>query len=214
MTIKVSKGVKTFLDKAKSSSVPLHLVSFMKFHAVSCEDNVVADQSIDLPWSIPEDYNINDETRLLAYGNASEETLINSTCYDLDNEGKYIEMGYSTHLELQPFFYDSTEIQKVLDQSSRDDLSIQNMCKTEDITDDVKILYHWEYSEGLSSPMMPTIAMIASDPMRNGNNFMKTIILQRDYPEADNKLSFRINADVGAQGILRQHRGVCNNTEI
>ncbi|KAF5286635.1 hypothetical protein FQA39_LY16209 [Lamprigera yunnana] len=197
------------------------------FDADTREDNVVADQTIDLPWSIPEDYNMNDETRLLAYGIASEETLINSSKrYDLDNEGKYIEMGYSTHLELQPVirirdgaiecadarcnarfnkknvllniyerekfmalkshilnhvFYDSAKIQKVLDQSSGDELSIQNMGKTENITEDVKILYHWEYSEGLSSPMMPTIAMTASDPMRNGDNFMKTITLQRDY---------------------------------
>ncbi|KAF5306771.1 hypothetical protein FQA39_LY00001 [Lamprigera yunnana] len=71
--------------------------------------------------------------------------------------------------------------QKVLDQSSDDDeLSIQNMSKTEDITEDVKILYHWEYFEGLSSPMMSTIATAASDLMRNGCNFINTITLRRD----------------------------------
>ncbi|KAF5269107.1 hypothetical protein FQA39_LY08777 [Lamprigera yunnana] len=73
------------------------------------------------------------------------------------------------------------EIQKVFDQSSEDELPIQNMSKSEDITEDVKILYHWEYSEGLSSPMMSTIAMAASDPMRNGDNFMKNITLQSYY---------------------------------
>ncbi|KAF5284988.1 hypothetical protein FQA39_LY16853 [Lamprigera yunnana] len=55
------------------------------------------------------------------------------------------------------------------------------MGKTEDITDDVKILYHWDYSEELSSTMMPTIPMIASDSIRNGNNFIKTITPQCDY---------------------------------
>ncbi|KAF5270745.1 hypothetical protein FQA39_LY01483 [Lamprigera yunnana] len=89
-------------------------------------------------------------------------------------------MALESHI-LNQFFYDSAEIQKVLDQSSGDDLSIQNMDKTEDITEDVKILHHWEYSEGLSSPMMPIMSETASDPMRNGNNFMKTITLQRDY---------------------------------
>ncbi|KAF5301099.1 hypothetical protein FQA39_LY10918 [Lamprigera yunnana] len=164
MTIKVREGVKKFLDKAKSRSVPLHLGSIMKSDANSCEDNVVADQSIDLPWSIPKDYNMNNETRLLAHGNALEETLINSTRYDLDNDEKYIEMGYSTHLELQP---------KVLGQWSENELCIQNMGKTEDITEHIQILYHWEYSEGLSSPMMPAIAMTASNPMRNGGNMRK-----------------------------------------
>ncbi|KAF5272533.1 hypothetical protein FQA39_LY07857 [Lamprigera yunnana] len=173
MTIKVREGVKIFLDKAKSRSVPLHLGSITTCDTDSREDNVM-DQSVDLPWSIPKDYNMNEETRLLAYGNASEETLINSTRYDLDNNGKYIEMGYNTHFDLEP---------KVLDQSSEDELSIQIMSKTEDITEDVKILYHWEYSERLSSPMTSTIAMAASDPIRNGDNFMKTVTLQRDYSD-------------------------------
>ncbi|KAF5271204.1 hypothetical protein FQA39_LY08211 [Lamprigera yunnana] len=55
------------------------------------------------------------------------------------------------------------------------------MGKTEHITEDVKIVYHWEYSEGLSSSMMSTIGMTASDPTKNVNNFMKTIIVQRNY---------------------------------
>ncbi|KAF5302907.1 hypothetical protein FQA39_LY02087 [Lamprigera yunnana] len=46
------------------------------------------------------------------------------------------------------FFDDSSEIQCVLGQSSKDELSIQNMSKTDDITEDVKISNHWEYSEG------------------------------------------------------------------
>ncbi|KAF5272529.1 hypothetical protein FQA39_LY07853 [Lamprigera yunnana] len=121
-------------------------------------------KSIDLPWSIPEDYDANKEARLLRYGNAAEETLINSTRYDLDMKSKYIEIGYSTHLDLHP-----------------DELSIRNMCKTHDITDNVKISYHWEYSEGLSLPMASMIAAAVSDPMSNVDNFMKTITLQRDY---------------------------------
>ncbi|KAF5289923.1 hypothetical protein FQA39_LY14932 [Lamprigera yunnana] len=127
MTIKVRDGVKTFLDKGKSRSVPLHLGSIMKCDADSCEDNVVAGQSIDLPWFIPKDYNMNDETRLLAYGNALEETLINSTRYDLDNEGKYIEMGYSTHLELQPSsglngFYDNIVECVIIQKCKREEI--------------------------------------------------------------------------------------------
>ncbi|KAF5281376.1 hypothetical protein FQA39_LY17818 [Lamprigera yunnana] len=160
------------------------------------------DQSIDLPWSIPGDYSMNNEARLLTYGNASEEAPINSMRYDLDNEGKYIKMGYSTHPDMQPVIRirdaatgcadfccntrfnrnnKLTEIQKVLDQSSGDEISIQNMSKTDNITEDVKILYHWEYSEGLSLSMMSTIAAAASDPIKNENNFMKTVTLQRDY---------------------------------
>ncbi|KAF5281821.1 hypothetical protein FQA39_LY05035 [Lamprigera yunnana] len=60
------------------------------------------EQSIDLHWSISEDYDVNHEARLLRYGNAAEKTLINSTRYDLDNEGNYIEIAYSTYLDLQP----------------------------------------------------------------------------------------------------------------
>ncbi|KAF5276085.1 hypothetical protein FQA39_LY00881 [Lamprigera yunnana] len=108
-SIKVRSGVKTFLDKAKSRSVPLHLGAIMTFDTDSCENNTVdsgkVEQSIDLPWSIPDDYDANNEACLLRYGKAAEETLINSTRYDLDNK----------------------------------------------------------------------------DPMRNGDNFIKTITLQRDY---------------------------------
>ncbi|KAF5293344.1 hypothetical protein FQA39_LY02829 [Lamprigera yunnana] len=175
-------------NKAKFRSVPLDLGAIMTFDTDSCENNTVeaseVEQSIDLPWSIPEDYDANNEARLLRYGNAADETLINSTRYDLHNDGKYIEIGYSTHLDLKPvirirdsaagcadsrcnarfsknnvlldtyewekfteleshmmnqFFYHSYEIQRVLDQSSKDELSIRNMCKTNDITDDVTI---------------------------------------------------------------------------
>ncbi|KAF5304492.1 hypothetical protein FQA39_LY09688 [Lamprigera yunnana] len=158
MTIKVREGVKAFLDKAKSRSVP---ITFGDHNDVRYRARVI--------W-IPEDYSMHDEARLLTYCNTSVETLINSTHYDLDNNGKYIKMKYTTQLDLQP---------KSLDQSSK--LSIQNMSKTDDITEDVKILYHWEYSEGLSLPMMSTISAAVSDSIRNGDNFMKTIILQRDY---------------------------------
>ncbi|KAF5303388.1 hypothetical protein FQA39_LY09979 [Lamprigera yunnana] len=140
-----------------------------------------------LETSIPEEYDANNEDRLLRHGNAAEETLINSTRYDLDNECKYVEIGYITHLDLQPiirvrdgatgcadfqcnvhfsknnvlldtyewqkftelephminqFYYDSSEIQRVLIEYSKDELSIRDMCKTNDITDDVTISYH------------------------------------------------------------------------
>ncbi|KAF5300712.1 hypothetical protein FQA39_LY11074 [Lamprigera yunnana] len=38
-----------------------------------------------------------------------------------------------------------------------------------------------EYFEGLSSPMGSMIAAAVSDPMRNDDNFIKKITLQRDY---------------------------------
>ncbi|KAF5288354.1 hypothetical protein FQA39_LY15444 [Lamprigera yunnana] len=79
------------------------------------------------------------------------------------------------------FFYDSSKIQRVLDKFSKDELSIRYICKTDDITYDVTISYHWEYSEGLSSTMVSMIAAAVSDPMRNRDNFIKTITLQRDY---------------------------------
>ncbi|KAF5274579.1 hypothetical protein FQA39_LY07191 [Lamprigera yunnana] len=128
MNSKFISGVKTFLDKAKFRSVPLHLGAVMTFDIDSCENNKVeegeVEQSIDLPRSIPEDYDANNEARLLRCGNAAEETLINLTRYDLDNE---------------------------------------------------------KYSEGLFSPMRSMIAAAISDPMTNGDDFMKTITLKRDY---------------------------------
>ncbi|KAF5284877.1 hypothetical protein FQA39_LY16927 [Lamprigera yunnana] len=214
-SIKVRDGVKTFLDEAKSQSVPLHLGTIMTFDTDSCENNKdeegEVEQSIELPWSIHEDYIANNEACLLWYDNAAEETLINSTRYDLDNEpvirirdgatgcadsrcnARFSKNNvlldtyeWKKFPELEPhimnhFFYDSSEVQCILDQSSKDELSIRNMCKTDDITDDVKISYHWEYSEGLSSPMGLMIASAVSDPIRNGENFMKTITLQRNY---------------------------------
>ncbi|KAF5284029.1 hypothetical protein FQA39_LY17162 [Lamprigera yunnana] len=148
-SIKVRDGVKTVPDKAKSRRVSLHLGAIMTFDTDSCESNTVeareVEQSTNIPWSISEDYDGNNEARLLRYGNAAE-ALINSTRYDLDNESKHIEI-------------------RVLDEYSKDELSIRNMCKTYDITDESTISYHWEYSEGSSSPMGSIIAAAVSDPM-------------------------------------------------
>ncbi|KAF5270300.1 hypothetical protein FQA39_LY08411 [Lamprigera yunnana] len=198
-SIKVRDSVKTFLDKAKSQSVPLHLGAIMTFDSDSCENNTVeageVEQSIDLPWSIPKDYDANNEARLLRYGNSAEETLIKSTRYDLDNEDSRCNARFSknnvlldtyewkkfTELEshmMSQLFYDSSEIQRVLHQSSKDELS---MCKTDNITDDVTISYHWEYFEGLSSSIRSMFGADVSDPIRNGDNFIKTITLQRNY---------------------------------
>ncbi|KAF5274860.1 hypothetical protein FQA39_LY07042 [Lamprigera yunnana] len=69
-SIKVRDDVKTFLDETKSRSVPLHLGAIMTFDTDSSENNTVdeceVEQSIDLPWSIPEDYKANNEARLLS----------------------------------------------------------------------------------------------------------------------------------------------------
>ncbi|KAF5284878.1 hypothetical protein FQA39_LY16928 [Lamprigera yunnana] len=87
ITIKAREGIKAFLDKAESRSAPLHLGAITTFDTDSRKSNIgERGQSIDLPWSLPEDYSMNDGARLLTYGNASEETLINLTRYDLDNE--------------------------------------------------------------------------------------------------------------------------------
>ncbi|KAF5274568.1 hypothetical protein FQA39_LY07180 [Lamprigera yunnana] len=61
--IAIRDGVNTFLDKAKFPSVSLHLGAITMFDTDSCENNTVeagkVKQSIDLPWSIPEDYDAN-----------------------------------------------------------------------------------------------------------------------------------------------------------
>ncbi|KAF5301642.1 hypothetical protein FQA39_LY10689 [Lamprigera yunnana] len=167
-SIKVRDGVNTFLDKAKSRSVPLHLGAITTFDTDGCENNTVeageVEHSINLPWSIPEDYDANNEAYLLRYGNAAEETLLNSTRYDLDNEdgatgcadsrcnARFSKNNalldtyeWEKFTELEPYmvyqlFNDSSEILCVLDQSSKDELSTRNMCKTDDITDDVTII--------------------------------------------------------------------------
>ncbi|KAF5303385.1 hypothetical protein FQA39_LY09976 [Lamprigera yunnana] len=80
----------------KYRGVPLHLGPIMMFDTDSCEKNTVeageVEQSIDLSWSVPEDYDANNEACLLRYGNAAEETLINLTRDDLDNEDTVIRI--------------------------------------------------------------------------------------------------------------------------
>ncbi|KAF5282275.1 hypothetical protein FQA39_LY17637 [Lamprigera yunnana] len=124
------------------------------------------------------DYNPAEEARLLQYNKASNEVLVDVTRYALDdNVDKYIEMGYSTYLNLEPvirirdasgdfgsggcqallnknsvlltdeewktlmglesymanqFFLDSIEIQHILEQSFKDDLSVRNISRTVD----------------------------------------------------------------------------------
>ncbi|KAF5289941.1 hypothetical protein FQA39_LY14950 [Lamprigera yunnana] len=49
------------------------------------------------------DYNPTEEGHLLQYNNASKEVLVDVTRYALDGDAdKYIEMGYSTYLNLEP----------------------------------------------------------------------------------------------------------------
>ncbi|KAF5298081.1 hypothetical protein FQA39_LY11849 [Lamprigera yunnana] len=49
------------------------------------------------------DYNPAKEARLLQYNNASNEVLVDVTRYALDGDAdKYIKMGYSTYLNLEP----------------------------------------------------------------------------------------------------------------
>ncbi|KAF5279687.1 hypothetical protein FQA39_LY18245 [Lamprigera yunnana] len=155
-------------------------------------------------------YNSAEEARLLQYNNASIEVLVDVTCYALNGDAdKYIEMGYSTYLNLEPvigiemvvlilvaadveewktlmglepyftnqFFHDSVEIQHILEQSFKDNLYVQNISRTGDISDDVKIYYNWEYTERLSSSMTRTMTTTA----RNREDFLKTITLYRDY---------------------------------
>ncbi|KAF5286802.1 hypothetical protein FQR65_LT02220 [Abscondita terminalis] len=61
-------------------------------------------EDVSSSWSFVTEYDLAKESRLLNFDNASNEKLINPTCYklDYDDEGKYIEIGYSTYLELTP----------------------------------------------------------------------------------------------------------------
>ncbi|KAF5274675.1 hypothetical protein FQR65_LT16912 [Abscondita terminalis] len=61
-------------------------------------------EDLSSSWSFVTEYDLAKESRLLNFDNASNEKLINSSCYklDYDDEGKYFEIGYSTYLELTP----------------------------------------------------------------------------------------------------------------
>ncbi|KAF5269120.1 hypothetical protein FQA39_LY08790 [Lamprigera yunnana] len=149
------------------------------------------------------DYNPADEAGLLQYNKALNEVLVDVTRYAFDvDTDKYIEMGYSTYLNLEPalfnensvlltieewktvmgrklylanqFFHDSIEIQHILEQSFKDDLSVPRIG---DISTDVKIYYNWEHTKGLSLPMTTTM----STAVRNREDFLKTISLYCDY---------------------------------
>ncbi|KAF5283635.1 hypothetical protein FQA39_LY17264 [Lamprigera yunnana] len=85
-------------------------------------------------------------------------------------------MGLESYLENQ-FFHDSIEIQDVLEQSFKDDRSVRNISRTGDINTYVKIYYNWKHTEGLSSSMTRSMSAAA----RNGEDFLKTITLYRDY---------------------------------
>ncbi|KAF5281827.1 hypothetical protein FQA39_LY05041 [Lamprigera yunnana] len=127
-SIKVRDGVKIFLDKAKSRSVSLHFGAIMTFDTDSYENNTVkvseVEQSTDLPWSIPEDYDSNNEACLLRYGSAAEETLINSTRYNLDNEecvlmqkSKREEIRRMTGVNVDDFqVYDDGSVYEIFEQ--------------------------------------------------------------------------------------------------
>ncbi|KAF5292737.1 hypothetical protein FQA39_LY13896 [Lamprigera yunnana] len=169
------------------------------------------------------DYNPAVEARLLKYNNASNEVLVVATRYAFDGDAdKYIEMGYSTYLNLKPviqirdgcgnfssvgcqaflnknsvlltieewktlmglesylanqFFYNSIEMQYILEQSFKDDLSVRNISRSGDISTDVKIYYNWEHTKRLTSPMTRTMSTAA----RNREDFLKTVNLYRDY---------------------------------
>ncbi|KAF5304348.1 hypothetical protein FQA39_LY09727 [Lamprigera yunnana] len=184
-SIKVRDGVKTFLDKAISRCVPLHLGATLTFNADTCENNTVeageVEQSTDLPCTyldLQPVIRIRDGATGCADSRCNARFSKNTVLLDTYELEKFTEL--EPHM-MNQFFYDSSEIQRVLDQSSKDELFIRNICKTDDIIDDVTISYHWEYSEGSSSPMGPMIAAAVSGPMRNGDKFIKTITLQRDY---------------------------------
>ncbi|KAF5306730.1 hypothetical protein FQA39_LY01488 [Lamprigera yunnana] len=85
-------------------------------------------------------------------------------------------MGLESYLA-NHFFHDSIEIQQILEQSFKNDLSVRNISRTGDISTDVKIYYNWEDTEGLSSPMTRTMSVAA----RNREDFLKTISLYCDY---------------------------------
>ncbi|KAF5277232.1 hypothetical protein FQA39_LY18519 [Lamprigera yunnana] len=131
------------------------------------------------------DYNPAKEAHLLQYNNVSNEVLVDVTRYALDGDAeKYIEMGYSTYLNLEPVIrirdgcgdFGSGGCQALLNKNS-DDLSVRNISRTSDISTDVKIYYNWEHTEGLSSSMARTMTAAG----RNRENFVKTITVYCDY---------------------------------
>ncbi|KAF5282280.1 hypothetical protein FQA39_LY17642 [Lamprigera yunnana] len=127
------------------------------------------------------DYNPAEEARLLQYNNASNEVLVDVTRYALDGDAdKYVYqngvyggcqaflhknsvlltveewktlMGLESHLTHQ-FFRNSIEIQHILEQSFKDDISVHNISRPGDISTDIKTYYNWEHTKGLSSSSM------------------------------------------------------------
>ncbi|KAF5273098.1 hypothetical protein FQA39_LY07588 [Lamprigera yunnana] len=169
-------------------------------------------------------YNPAEEARLVQYNNASNEVLVDVTRYALDGDAdKYIEMGYSTYLNLEPVIrirdgsgdFGSGGCQALLNKNS-DDLSVRNISRTGDISTDVKIYYNWEHIEGLSSPMTRPMSAAA----RNREDFLKPITLYRDYQtctfnryEMEN--IFCLEPTIAqVEGILQQFGRVCNRSKI
>ncbi|KAF5301226.1 hypothetical protein FQA39_LY10812 [Lamprigera yunnana] len=152
------------------------------------------------------DYNLAGEARLLQYNNASNEVLVDVTRYALDGDAdKYIEMGYSTYLNLEPVIrirdgcgdFGSGGCQGLLNKYSVL-LTIENgkrlwvlnrIWQTNSSTIPLKyntylssrlrMMFRFEISvePGLSSPMTRTI----SAAERNRDYFLKTITLYCDY---------------------------------
>ncbi|KAF5278060.1 hypothetical protein FQA39_LY18401 [Lamprigera yunnana] len=105
MISKVCDGVKTFLDKAKSRSVPLYFGAIMTFDTDSLDSNmgeesgVRSRHSIDLPWSLPEDHNANNETRLLRYEVMNGMNVLNQYKQEMDEVKKFVEYCVEGNLE-------------------------------------------------------------------------------------------------------------------
>ncbi|KAF5279241.1 hypothetical protein FQA39_LY18313 [Lamprigera yunnana] len=104
--------------------------------------------------------------------------LLNKNSVFLTVEEWKTFMGLELYLANQ-FFHDSIEIQYILEQSFKDDLSVRNISETGDISTNVKIYYNWDHNEGLSSSMTRT--MSAAPAARNRKDFLNTITLYRDY---------------------------------
>ncbi|KAF5303244.1 hypothetical protein FQR65_LT18999 [Abscondita terminalis] len=88
-------------DPARASSA-----MFVRVRNIEPEKSMdtLNSEDVSSSWSFVTEYDLAKESRLLNFDNASNEKLINPTCYklDYDDEGKYIEIGYSTYLELTP----------------------------------------------------------------------------------------------------------------
>ncbi|KAF5281843.1 hypothetical protein FQA39_LY05057 [Lamprigera yunnana] len=144
------------------------------------------------------DYNPTEEVRLLQYNNASNEVLVDVTQYPLDGDAdKYIEMEYSTYLNLEPVIrnrdgcgdFGNGGCQAPLNKNSvlltieewKTLISLKSYLANQFFHDSIEIQHILEHTEGLSSPMTRTILeLMQSLKLKEFyNNLVRCVIVQK-----------------------------------